>query len=273
MPRLSSATLQGWVIPLVGVPYGEHTYVTSSCGLVWGCWGGASGGSSLSSGLGSSIIADCLAQPNGLAGIRYGLTGVCHQIANRILHPAGISVAGTQMYMLSAMTYGRYGRFSWPELSVCYAGGTILALGAPAAAPSRRNPSSTIGVYNSPVSNTVATEGPNVAEFLALVEATLAYRVDQPTLAKLAAIQANLQHTQAEIASWLDAGEIKPEQYLELLNTLLRSAMEQSRILLGDERFYAVFGEAGKNPEGLVDRATFLEFVQSEGKAIKPGSD
>jgi hypothetical protein len=97
MPGSPTATLQGWVLPLGGAaPYGEHTYVTSDCGFVWRCWGRSTGGSPLAAATGNSIVADCLSQPNSQAGIRYGFTGVCHQTANRILHPAGITVRGTQ---------------------------------------------------------------------------------------------------------------------------------------------------------------------------------
>ena len=39
--------------------------------------------------------------------------------------------------------------------------------------------------------------------------------------------------------------------------------MERSRSLLGDERFDAIFGEAGKHPDGLADRDTFLAQVKT----------
>lgn len=77
-----------------------HTYVTSSCGASWGCWGGNTGGSSVCYGTGSSILADCIAEPNtgvgylarGLGGVVYGVNGVCHHMANRIISAASIEL-------------------------------------------------------------------------------------------------------------------------------------------------------------------------------------
>ena len=39
-------TLKGWSIPLNGKKgeFADHTYVTSSDGRKWGCWGRSSGG-------------------------------------------------------------------------------------------------------------------------------------------------------------------------------------------------------------------------------------
>jgi hypothetical protein len=269
MAGLPSATLQGWAIPLIAAPYGEHTYVTSSCGLKWGCWGRDFGGAALSAAIGSSVVADCLSQPNSEAGIRYARTGVCHQTANRILHPAGITVAGCQGYVLSAFTFGPHGIGNWPQLSTCYPPGTILAPVVTTAAPQSPagNLLARISVYNSTVSSTVATqEASHVAELAALVEMALGHRIEKTTLKSLATIQADLRRTQSQLARWLDTGRVTPDQYLDMLNTTLRAAMEQSRILLGDERFQVIFGEPGKHPEGLVNRATFMEQIASEAK-------
>src|SRR5690349_12283327 len=88
MAGVPSATLTGWAIPVQGLPAAEHTYVTSSCGLIWHCWGASSGGTSVTSGVGNSAIAHCLSRPASTAGLRYALDGFCHQATNRILHPA-----------------------------------------------------------------------------------------------------------------------------------------------------------------------------------------
>src|ERR1700687_2853584 len=130
MAGVPSATLEGRALPVVGRRGPDHTYAASSCGLRWGCWGRSAGGIQLSFAVGSSSIADCLSQPNSEAGIRYGLTGVCHQTANRILHPAGITVASCGGYLVSVAAFGVHGRPPWPELSACYSGATVQPPGA-----------------------------------------------------------------------------------------------------------------------------------------------
>src|SRR5260370_807296 len=229
MAGVPSATLQGWMMPLIVAPYGEHTYVTSDCGLSWGCWGRRIGGTALSAAMGSSIVADCLSQPNSQADIRYGLTGVCHQTANRILHPAGITVAGCQGYGLSVFTFGTYGLGPWPQLSACYPAGTILAPGTTAMPQSMaRNLLPRITVYNLTPSTTTAQEVPPVAELRALIESALGHPIEKATLKGLVTVQADLRRNQSQITRWLGSAERTAEQYLELVNTAVRSAIEHS---------------------------------------------
>jgi hypothetical protein len=223
------------------------------------------------SGIGDSSIADCLSQPNSHAGIRYLITGVCHQTANRILHPAGFTVAGTQGYLVSHLAYGTYGLGRWPELSRCVPPGTVLAVGS-AIAPSAsgvRNPSVGIGVYHSTAGTTaVATEeDSNVAEFTALIETKLGHPVEQPTLDRVMVIQADLRRIQVQLTRWLDTGEITPDQYFEMFVGALRSSMNECRGVLGDQRFKAVFGKLGKHPEQLADRDAFMSQFQEKAAA------
>jgi hypothetical protein len=66
--------------------------------------------------LASTERADCIAHPDEKAGIKcYLINGVCHQAANRILLPAGITVNGARGYTVSNALYGVYGRIGiWP---------------------------------------------------------------------------------------------------------------------------------------------------------------
>lgn len=66
-------------------PWGDHTYVKSDQGHAWGCSGGATGGAPIANCTGNVKYADCLGQSDGMAGVIWGVTGMCHQMANRIL--------------------------------------------------------------------------------------------------------------------------------------------------------------------------------------------
>jgi hypothetical protein len=122
------ATLIGYAIPLITPMPGinqqaDHTYVRTADGRgVWGCWGRSDGGKEICRGSGSSKQADCYSQPWGTSGIIYGVTGVCHQTANRILYPARKIVSGANGYWLSSLVYGTYGGIvSWAEQRArCY---------------------------------------------------------------------------------------------------------------------------------------------------------
>ena len=71
----------------------DHTYVECGTGKkAWGCWGGKTGGTALRQAPGSTKRADRIAQTDEKANIKcYLINGVCHQAANRILLPAGIT--------------------------------------------------------------------------------------------------------------------------------------------------------------------------------------
>lgn len=101
------AILYGWSLDSVLIV--DHSYVTSSDGYIWPCWGRSSSGELICSGAGSSLQADCISQPDSQAGIIYGITGVCHQTANRILWPARLIVSKADKYWVTVFLYGTYG--------------------------------------------------------------------------------------------------------------------------------------------------------------------
>lgn len=123
-------TLTGYALKLAVLP-AEHTYVESSDGHVWPCWGRSGGGRQICTGTGNTDQADCLSQPSSEAGISYGRTGVCHQTANRILYPSGQTVSGASGSKGSIFAWGTYGKdpvagqfyspvtFPWSELHNC----------------------------------------------------------------------------------------------------------------------------------------------------------
>ncbi len=120
----------GYAIKIPRLP-ADHTYVLSDAGHVWPCYGRSSGGRAICDGLAELNDADCLSRPNSTAGIDYGFTGVCHQMANRILYPSGATVEDALGYRGSLLAWGTYGRdlstmrfyspitFPWPKLIEC----------------------------------------------------------------------------------------------------------------------------------------------------------
>jgi len=80
-----------------------HTYVRSSAGDDWGCHGWPTGGQQLCAGPGSISVAHCIDGKDD-AGIFYMRTGLCHQIANRILSPAGIDYLRAAMFRSGVLT-------------------------------------------------------------------------------------------------------------------------------------------------------------------------
>jgi hypothetical protein len=127
---MAIGTLTGYAIRMKNLPT-DHTYVASNQGDTWGCYGRSVGGRRICQGNGNIGKARCLSQANGHAGIKYARTGLCHQMANRILSPAGQTVTGARGARAVEHIYGVYGldwtymrhhhpvTYPWPELAQC----------------------------------------------------------------------------------------------------------------------------------------------------------
>lgn len=135
---MSTSKLYVWANPLNVISVLDHTWVTTydlittcppdiSSGDYWYCWGichetGQYNPEArlLNSRDGEVTLATCISTPNdeddhaGIAGI-YGLHGVCHQVANRVLfstaneHEEPLLVDGAHGFWLSYLLYGDYG--------------------------------------------------------------------------------------------------------------------------------------------------------------------
>ncbi len=241
MPLSASATLEGYAI-FARVPL--HTYVRSSCGAVWGCWGSSTGGRSVCNGNGSSIQAACI-EGGDNAGIFYYVTGVCHQTANRILWPAGVVLPdGAHADIRSSyFLYDEYGKNFpgwplWPDrANICSHGnsGPSSGTGSSSHSPSPRSSSMTFGFQQG---------GPNPRSRMArLLEAGLGHSVDLETCDQLIDLQAQLQTRQQELARLLLTKEIGRERYISELDRVMKDISSIGEKILGQSEFHKVFGE------------------------------
>lgn len=247
MVGLQKAVLDGFAIPaaVLGQLW-DHTYVGSSCGLLWGCFGRSSGGTSLCSAAGNSIMADCLSQVGSRAGIRYGRTGVCHQASNRILYatrPQPATVSLCRGYQISFYAYGDYGLRAWPERLRC---------DPPGGGGGSGGGSVMVGFQ-------LNDKDDSSREIKTLIgRANLRHALEKSKVDQLARIHSGFRRTQAKLVSSLEKGELTPNDYFEQFNLALRETMIQNERVLGHEDFVSVFGEAGRAPQGLIDAQTFF---------------
>lgn len=113
-------TINGHARPIVGGAgvFADHTNVscTGVPGKLWVCCGVPPAGPIICSGKGSTKSADCFSKPalafglNDTTGILYGITGVCHQAANRILFAAGQAINNKCRGIRASMAlYGQFG--------------------------------------------------------------------------------------------------------------------------------------------------------------------
>jgi hypothetical protein len=242
-----------------------HTYVTSSCSASWGCWGGKTGGLSIHNGTGSSILADCIGQPNlgngplsiGLAGIVYGANGVCHHMANRILSAANIELPLTfAQIRLSRFTYrgGAFGRNlpaqpvddQWPDRQIACKTPPSSRQSPGSVGPSDVSGNLSFSRRSGLMSFGTGGHGdPDPrSELSALIEAAgLGHPIGRQKLDELLEIQASLHANQEQLAGWLLGKKITKTEYVAKLDTVMKEAARAGEKVLGFDDFHKVFGE------------------------------
>jgi hypothetical protein len=242
-----------------------HTYVLGQPGpRAFDCRGGAVGGTRLCHASGSLRLADCIYDRD-LAGIHYGQTGVCHQIANRVLSAAGISIppSSHRHVRFSHLAYGKFGRNirgvvpvtpdrCWPQRKI-----RCEFKGASASAGSSDLVHFSTGIGDPMVHIISSRDEPDPkVELSELIQAGLGHTVSDGTLSALCKMQGQLQYRISEAAGLLAQHKITRRDYLERLDIALREASKVGAILIGEKEFRQVFGEM--TTENLIDADIFL---------------
>jgi hypothetical protein len=250
------AVLSGFSVAMIGARWWDHTYATSSDGHLWSCFGRDSGGLILDRGTGDSALADCLAHPirhpHVYAGITYGLTGLCHQAANRILYPAGIKVARAKGYGGSVFAFGEYGLGPWREKDVC------VKMAASSVAPPSEGGKSQMPSETAKQSPSLTPEEMERQEFQALADVSLGEGYDPVKLAQVGQLRLGLRSEQARLVRQLGNRHISRLQYLNLLNELLTRTYSECAKILGTQDFEKLFGTPLNEVVNMVDRDLFL---------------
>lgn len=227
----------------------DHTYATSDAGHAWGCFGRSTGGAVLRSGSGDASIAACLAGTDGKAGILYAVTGLCHQAANRILHPAGITVGGARGYAGSVMFYGKHGRGPWPELPSCTGGSSGASTGG--GTPG-------VGGGTMKVMGTSPQSGGPGADFAALLT-ELGPQLSVQTRARVENVGRWARDAQGGLVRDLLAERIAPQEYAERLQELFAQAEFGLFDILGRESYRDLFGGPPGVAATLIDPEQFVQ--------------
>lgn len=239
--------LEGYRIAMAApLEFLDHAYVHAKADdylKAYGCHGRDKGGEMICSGTGNLMEADKIADNDGNAGIVYGFTGVCHQIANRILSPAGITVYKANGYSLSCLVYGEYGIGLFSQLETM----------VDPVADSYFNKVREINlIYNQMEQTTETFVNKSAEEFLLLAE----MRIGKANCLDTKALKGILQYKCKEmeqLQAKLDHNEISKQQYGEELNNLGYTISDKMANILSDEDFKALFGYEKGFRMALVD--------------------
>jgi hypothetical protein len=271
MPTIFIMTL-----PVMGAGFiGDHVYLDSDIGASWKCHGRNVGGRLhrhvSSSCLSSSI---CLASPDqgaifgtlsigdSDAGINYGRTGVCHQIANRILMPTSVDCSDVRGYVRSLLIYGTYGRGLWTEQSKCIImddrnGSMGLAEDSAPFWTSSDEPLSSDKMRGSDKQPTRLAYGleeayarygyesseARQAEIEGMLDAQVGTMIKADEKERLIKLHLAFHHDQDQILAEMERNEIGSQEGMEALTAVRERYFIAIQELIGRERFVRIFGE------------------------------
>jgi hypothetical protein len=267
--------LYAWANPITiaGVRFADHTWVTafdaaSSCPpppLYWYSWGGchATGPGTTATLLdhrpASVGVARCICQPDvedysfqagdpAHGGIDYyGVSGVCHQLSNRILFAtagadgASATVSGAHGYGVSRFLYGTYGTDA-----VEWAARKTRCL-APTPVPT--------AAAGTPVAMALSLSAAMTpeADFAAMLRERLGPDVSRSKMAKLQQLHAKLQGEKARLDRTLLRGAMTPRNFAEGVNSLVNKYLGAAALTLDPAEYERLFGIPPGQIIGIVD--------------------
>lgn len=240
---MSQTKLYIWANPLKVVSVLDHTWVTTydpvavcppdtSCGDYWYCWGicHETGQYNPEARLlithdGEMTLATCISVPNvendhaGITGI-YGLHGVCHQVANRVLfstateHEEALLVDGAHGFWLSYFLYGDYGGKgdNWEQVQI------------------------KCGVVN------IRPNDMELQAMSVMLQATLGPAFSPEMIDQLRLIQNEMLERKHELEVMVEQKQMKAEEFAIAINNLLTEFLPRLVEVIGKDYSQIVFG-------------------------------
>jgi hypothetical protein len=244
----------------------DHTYVECGAGgKAWSCWGGKTGGTALRHGAGSTRRANAIARRSERAGIKcYLVNGVCHQAANRILLPAGITVRGARGYDVSEALFGTYGRprGAFGTCRAHFNQHTGVTGDLPACAEDMATAATTerraerkylrgvLALYRkgaARLGSARGLSGPDLERFLIelfmhKVRFSLGARLDRALVRKLRDIRASTERSRMTLEEWFARKELAASAFVAAFNTETILFQEAVAGVLKANQYRALFG-------------------------------
>ncbi len=273
-----------------GQPAGDHTYVMTPS-KTWRCLGSQSGGRKLECGNGTIAAATCMGNPEESnwelpenpftkkfpysAGIVYGVNGVCHQIANRVLYHTGATVKGAGSYDITSTLYGVYGTFVPAFIAflfpLVYASLEAVAYGEwmnrTSRCPSQRNAvnstfeAQVVGLHESVQNVPPRSRAERLEHHLREVELQLKDRlgskIDNETIRQVKEMMRQEDSQQLAKLSTNTETEIQVDDLAEKHSQAASDMFFKMAGILGENAFFTVYGQDPGNPVNLIDPAAF----------------
>ncbi len=271
-------TLYAWADPIAGggqMRLADHTWVTtfdapSACpppADYWYSWGGCHSTGPLASaqplahGPADLGVALCICQPDvedyrfvpddpAHGGIDfYGISGVCHQLSNRILFASAgpgrepLTVENAHGYFVSRFLFGTYG--------------TNVSEWAARKARCLAPPPTAAAAPGTPVAMAMAVAPAQTldADLAAMLRERLGPDVSRSKVEAIRSLRASLQTRKALLDRELLSGRRAPRDFAVEVNALLNQTLQQAAQILGPSDYRKLFAISPEERIGVVDPA------------------
>ncbi|WP_272513968.1 hypothetical protein [Bacillus cereus] len=248
------AKISGYAIG-VGITAADHTYVKSNDGCTWPCFGRSTCGHEICSGSGDSQKCNELAGPDSHAEIKYSITGVCHQAANRILIPTGQTVKEAGYYSLSTSVYGIYGTDANEFFDKHHIKPLDFEIYNNSADEIEliKNVQNLYLFSNEDCNNTDSPIDLLVKEFELSVQYKLNNSVSNALMGGLKKMLKNFHIKKEELANDLNSQKLTPKEYADEINKEILVMLSSFSKKLTTEEFKKIFGLMPGEQINLVD--------------------
>ena len=101
-------------------------------------------------------------------------------------------------------------------------------------------------------------------EFLALADCNLGPDYDPEKIKRIAALQRDLQISRIKLNRDLEAGRLKPDEFLAYFNVAIGKVFAESENILGEKDFERLFGASLEETKSLIEPSIFFAARRSE---------
>ncbi len=101
-------------------------------------------------------------------------------------------------------------------------------------------------------------------EFQALADCNLGPNYDPEKIRRVATLQRDLQITRIKLDRDLDAGRIKPDEFLKHFNSAIARIFTECESILGGKDFERLFGASLAETKSVIDPSIFLGHSKSK---------
>lgn len=242
---MSTATIRGHKVPtdyaggsIPGLEHlpREHTFVSTTNGETWGCFGRDLQDEPAAEITGQGEVTiewvRAIAGADGSAGLVFQTSGVCQQCANRLLLPAGLDVSDSKGNEIATVVFGKYGLDPEQYIERLKTAAAQVNASAPGLIPD-----SVLNTAVSKVENRLKDERDSLVLDIKRIFGVSIPEQPSAIRSGLTTIYEGLNATRTATYAALTSGELSNDEFKDRMIENIKDAIHKVRELIGEAAF------------------------------------